>query len=51
MAMRVPTITGSVTDLTVILEREVTVEEVNAAMKAAAEGPMRDDLVITVQIL
>ena len=41
MAMRVPTITGSVTDLTVILEREVTVEEVNAAMKAAAEGPMK----------
>jgi len=41
MAMRVPTITGSVTDLTVILEREVTAEEVNAAMKAASEGPMK----------
>ena len=41
LAVRVPTPTGSVTDLTVVLERDVTVEEVNAAMKAAAEGPMR----------
>ncbi|MAO45660.1 MAG: type I glyceraldehyde-3-phosphate dehydrogenase [Crocinitomicaceae bacterium] len=41
LAVRVPTPTGSVTDLTVVLDREVTVEEVNAAMKAAADGPMR----------
>jgi glyceraldehyde 3-phosphate dehydrogenase len=41
IAMRVPTITGSVTDLTVILEKEVTAEEVNAAMKAASEGSMK----------
>jgi glyceraldehyde 3-phosphate dehydrogenase len=38
-AMRVPTPTGSATDLTFTVEREVTVEEVNAAMKAAAETP------------
>lgn len=35
-AQRVPVITGSVTELTSILEKKVTVEEVNAAMKAAA---------------
>ena len=40
-AVRVPTITGSITDLTVTAEREVTVEEVNAAVKAAADGPMK----------
>ena len=41
LAVRVPTPTGSVTDLTVVLDRDTTVEEVNAAMKAAAEGPMK----------
>lgn len=41
LAVRVPTPTGSVTDLTVILKKEVTAEEVNAAMKAAADGPMK----------
>ncbi len=41
LAVRVPTPTGSVTDLTVVLDRDVTVEEVNAAMKAAADGPMK----------
>ncbi len=40
-AMRVPTPDGSVTDFTAILKRDVTVEEVNAAMKAASEGPMK----------
>lgn len=40
-AMRVPTPDGSVTDFTAILKREVTVEEINAAMKAASEGPMK----------
>lgn len=35
-AMRVPTMTGSLVDLTVELEKNVTVEEINAAMKAAA---------------
>ena len=41
LAIRVPTPTGSVTDLTAILKREVTAEEVNKAMKDAAEGPMK----------
>ena len=40
-ALRVPTITGSATDLTFTASREVTVEEVNAAVKAAAEGPLK----------
>jgi len=35
------TITGSITDLTFTASREVTKEEVNAALKAAAEGPMK----------
>ncbi|NDC40570.1 MAG: type I glyceraldehyde-3-phosphate dehydrogenase [Chitinophagia bacterium] len=35
-AQRVPTVTGSLTELTVILEKKTTVEEINAAMKAAA---------------
>ncbi|MGW9549431.1 type I glyceraldehyde-3-phosphate dehydrogenase [Citricoccus zhacaiensis] len=38
-AMRVPTITGSATDLTVELEREASIEEVNAAFQAAAQTP------------
>ena len=46
-AMRVPTITGSATDLTVQLSREVTAEEVNAAMKEAAEGPLKGILMYT----
>ncbi|KRC39051.1 type I glyceraldehyde-3-phosphate dehydrogenase [Oerskovia enterophila] len=40
-AMRVPVITGSATDLTFTASKEVTVEEVNAAVKAAAEGPLK----------
>ncbi|QGH69232.1 type I glyceraldehyde-3-phosphate dehydrogenase [Pseudactinotalea sp. HY158] len=39
-ALRVPVITGSATDLTFTANREVTVDEVNAAVKAAAEGPL-----------
>lgn len=35
-AQRVPVITGSITELVTVLEKQVTVEEVNAAMKAAA---------------
>jgi glyceraldehyde 3-phosphate dehydrogenase len=41
MALRVPIPDGSVTDLTLLLEREVTVAEINAAMRAAAEGPLK----------
>jgi glyceraldehyde 3-phosphate dehydrogenase len=40
MAMRVPVPDGSTVDLVVELERDVTVEEVNAAIKAAAEGEL-----------
>ncbi|MGH8912893.1 MAG: type I glyceraldehyde-3-phosphate dehydrogenase [Acidimicrobiia bacterium] len=40
MAMRVPVPDGSTVDLVVELDREVSVEEVNAAVKAAAQGPM-----------
>jgi glyceraldehyde 3-phosphate dehydrogenase len=39
-ALRVPIPTGSATDLTVTVGREVTVAEVNEAMKAAADGPL-----------
>jgi glyceraldehyde 3-phosphate dehydrogenase len=39
-AMRVPTPTGSATDLTFVASRETTVEEVNAIVKAAAEGAL-----------
>ena len=41
MAMRVPVIDGSVVDLVVELEKKATAEEINAAMKAAAEGPLK----------
>ncbi|MBF0585585.1 type I glyceraldehyde-3-phosphate dehydrogenase [Prosthecochloris sp. N3] len=41
MAMRVPVPDGSVTDLSVILKKPATKEEINAAMKKAAEGNMR----------
>ncbi len=41
MSMRVPTPDGSVVDLVAELGRDVTKEEINAAMKAAADGPMR----------
>jgi glyceraldehyde 3-phosphate dehydrogenase len=40
-ALRVPIPTGSATDLTVNLSREVSVDEVNAAVKAAAEGVLK----------
>ena len=40
IALRVPVPTGSVVDLTALMEKKVTPEEVNAAIKAAAEGPL-----------
>lgn len=46
-ALRVPVPTGSATDLTFTAGREVTVEEVNAAVKAAAEGPLKGILAYT----
>ena len=46
-ALRVPTPTGSATDLTFEASREVSVEEVNAAVKKAAEGPLKGILAYT----
>jgi glyceraldehyde 3-phosphate dehydrogenase len=47
LAMRVPVPDGSVTDLVVNLKREVTVQEVNAAFKAASEsGPLSGGLLV-----
>jgi glyceraldehyde 3-phosphate dehydrogenase len=46
-ALRVPVPTGSVTDLTAVVGRETSVAEVNAAMKEAAEGPLKGVLVYT----
>jgi glyceraldehyde 3-phosphate dehydrogenase len=46
-ALRVPVPTGSATDLTVTLSRETTVDEVKAAYKAAADGPLKGYLVYT----
>ncbi|CAB4932818.1 unannotated protein [freshwater metagenome] len=46
-AMRVPVPTGSATDLTVTLSREVSREDINAAMKAAAEGSLKGILEYT----
>ena len=57
MAVRVPTPTGSVTDLTATLSRETTAEEVNAALKAAADRPMKgflqysEDPIVSVDIV
>jgi glyceraldehyde 3-phosphate dehydrogenase len=47
MSMRVPTPTGSVTDLVATLKKSVTVEDVNAALKAAAEGELKGVLEYT----
>ncbi len=57
MAMRVPTPDGSCVDLTCELEKGTTVEEINAAMKKAAEGPMKgileycEDPIVSVDII
>ncbi len=46
-AVRAPVPTGSVVDLTIEASRETTVDEVNAALKAASEGPMKGILEYT----
>lgn len=46
-SVRVPTPTGSLTDLVCILKKEVTVDQINAAMKAASEGAMKGILEYT----
>ncbi|HDJ32522.1 MAG TPA: type I glyceraldehyde-3-phosphate dehydrogenase [Bacteroidetes bacterium] len=56
-AVRVPTPTGSLVDLVVNLKKEVTKEEINAAMKEAAEGPMKgilkytEDPIVSVDVI
>ncbi|WP_287409217.1 type I glyceraldehyde-3-phosphate dehydrogenase [Oceanithermus sp.] len=40
-ALRVPTPTGSISDITAVLAKSVTAEEVNAALKAASEGELK----------
>jgi glyceraldehyde 3-phosphate dehydrogenase len=41
LALRVPVVDGSIVDLSVELSKEVTADEINAAVKAAAEGPLK----------
>ncbi|AIG77822.1 MULTISPECIES: type I glyceraldehyde-3-phosphate dehydrogenase [Amycolatopsis] len=56
-AVRVPVPTGSATDLTVTLTKSATLEEINAAYKAAAEGPLAgilrysDDPIVSADIV
>jgi glyceraldehyde 3-phosphate dehydrogenase len=57
VALRVPVPTGSVVDLTALMKRNVTKEEVNAAMKSAAAGPLAgilsytDDPIVSTDII
>ncbi len=46
-AVRTPNHTGSAVDLSVLLKKKTTAEEINAAVKAAAEGPMKGILAYT----
>jgi glyceraldehyde 3-phosphate dehydrogenase len=47
LALRVPVPTGSIVDLTAVLKKEVTVDEVNAAFKKAAENELKGILAYT----
>ena len=57
MAVRVPTPTGSLVDFVAVLKKEVTKEEINAAMKKAAEGSMKgileytEDEIVSVDVI
>jgi glyceraldehyde 3-phosphate dehydrogenase len=57
ISVRVPTPTGSLVDLVAILKKEATKEEINAAMKKAAEGPMKgildycEDPIVSVDVI
>ena len=46
-AVRVPTINGSLTDLVAIVQKDVTIESINAAFRSAAQGPMKGILEYT----
>jgi glyceraldehyde 3-phosphate dehydrogenase len=57
ISVRVPTPTGSLVDLVVVLKKDATKEEINAAMKKAAEGPMKgileytEDPIVSVDVI
>ena len=57
MALRVPTPDGSITDLVAVVKKSTTVEEVNAAFKEAASGPLKgileycEDPIVSVDII
>ena len=57
ISIRVPTPTGSLVDLVAVLKKEATKEEINAAMKKAAEGPMKgileycEDPIVSVDVI
>jgi glyceraldehyde 3-phosphate dehydrogenase len=57
MAMRAPVADGSVVDLVAELDKETTVEEINAAIKEAAAGPLKgileycDDPIVSVDVI
>lgn len=57
IAMRVPIPDGSLTDLTAIVKKEVTAEEINAVMKSAASGAMKgileytEDPIVSIDII
>jgi glyceraldehyde 3-phosphate dehydrogenase len=57
ISVRVPTPTGSLVDLVAVLKKEATKEEINAAMKKAAEGPMKgileytEDPIVSVDVI
>ncbi len=57
VAMRVPVSDGSIVDLVAILEKKTTADEINAAMKKSAEGPMKgvleycEDPIVSVDVV
>jgi glyceraldehyde 3-phosphate dehydrogenase len=57
LAIRVPTPTGSLVDFVAVLKKEASVEQINAAMKKAAEGPMKgileytEDPIVSVDVI
>ena len=57
ISVRVPTPTGSLVDLVAVLKKEATKEQINAAMKKAAEGPMKgildytEDPIVSVDVI
>jgi glyceraldehyde 3-phosphate dehydrogenase len=57
ISVRVPTPTGSLVDLVAVLKKEATRDEINAAMKKAAEGPMKgileytEDPIVSVDVI